>query len=98
MFEIFSLVLSPPSRWIRSGWMPCRLKSFIGGTATAYGGIGAAIILIISIGCFLARTRSRRACSKNWAISYEPAFVWQAVLRLFAEAASGGCPAEELET
>jgi hypothetical protein len=32
------------------------------------------------------------------AISYEPAFVRQAVLRLFAEAASGSCPAEELET
>jgi hypothetical protein len=32
------------------------------------------------------------------AISYEPAFVRQAVLRLFAEAASGSCPAQELET
>jgi hypothetical protein len=32
------------------------------------------------------------------AITYEPAVVREAALRLFADAASGSCPAEELET
>jgi hypothetical protein len=38
------------------------LKSFIGGTATACGGSGGAIILILSISCFQPCRRCRRLC------------------------------------